>query len=92
MDVDSENKALHLLSELLVQIRGIAGDAADRGHVSCLGRGRFTPEEACRAMAIQNAAASSLLAGVQPSATALANLHKVSLKALIADAKRCHSR
>lgn len=50
-----------------------------------------------RAMAVQNAAASSLLAGVQPSATALANLHlyiegKVSLKALIADAKRRHSR
>lgn len=31
MDVDNENRALHLLSALLVQIRGIAGDAADFG-------------------------------------------------------------
>jgi hypothetical protein len=50
-----------------------------------------------RSMAAQNAVASSLLEGVKPSATAMANLNryvegKVTLEALIADAKRRYAR
>lgn len=41
---------LQLLGELLVQIRGIAGDAARQGHVSALGGRQFTPESACKAI------------------------------------------
>lgn len=46
----NNQNALHLLSELLVQIRGIAGDAVNQGHVSTLGRGAFSPEDACKAI------------------------------------------
>lgn len=48
--MDTQQNTLHLLGELLVQIRGIAGDAASLGHVSALGRGRFSPEDACKAI------------------------------------------
>lgn len=43
-------EALSMLEDLLVQIRGIAGDAAKCGHVSALGAGAFTPEAACQAI------------------------------------------
>lgn len=46
----NERAALHLLSDLLAQIRGIAGDATEVGHVSLLGRGQFNPETACQAI------------------------------------------
>lgn len=39
-----------LLSELLIQIRGIASDAAGLGHVSSLGRGQFNEKEALKAI------------------------------------------
>lgn len=42
--------ALKELNELLVQIRGIASDAIGAEHVSVMGRGRFTPESACKAI------------------------------------------
>lgn len=50
-----------------------------------------------RASAASNAVASSLLEGVRPSATAMANLRRyvegqVTTQALIADAKRRHAR
>lgn len=50
-----------------------------------------------RAMAVNNAVASSLLEGVKPSARTLENLNryaegKVSIDALIADAKRRYAR
>ena len=47
---DKERQTLQMLSELLVQIRGIAGDAVAAGHVSAMGCGRFTPESACKAI------------------------------------------
>lgn len=45
-----ERVALHLLSELLVQIRGIAGDAVRLRHVSALGPNQFDPAAACAAI------------------------------------------
>ena len=45
-----EKQNLKLLGELLVQIRGIAGDAVSAGHVSAIGRNQFTPESACKAV------------------------------------------
>ena len=45
-----EKQNLKLLGELLVQIRGIAGDAVSAGHVSAIGRNQFTPESACKAI------------------------------------------
>lgn len=47
---NKERQTLEMLSELLVQIRGIAGDAVSAGHVSAMGGGRFTPESACKAI------------------------------------------
>jgi len=49
-EMDKNHDALQLLGELLVQIRGIAGDAARQGHVSALGGGKFNPESACKAI------------------------------------------
>lgn len=48
--MDTQKNALRLLGELLLQIRGIAGDAGNLGHVSALGRGKFSHEDACRAI------------------------------------------
>ena len=45
-----ESQTLKMLGELLVQFRGIAGDAVSAGHVSALGRNHFTPESACKAI------------------------------------------
>lgn len=47
---EKERDALKLLGELLVQVRGIAGDAVKLGHVSALGVGKFDAEAACRAI------------------------------------------
>ena len=47
---NEERRALSLLGELLVQIRGIAGDAAKFGHTSNLGAGQFNAENACVAI------------------------------------------
>ena len=49
MQTDDRND-LKLLGEILVQIRGIAGDAAECGHVSAAGSGVFAPEAALRAI------------------------------------------
>lgn len=50
MMTNENRNTLRLLGELLVQIRGIAGDALNLGHVSALGHGQFTQESACRAI------------------------------------------
>ena len=55
-----EKQASKMLGELLVQIRGIAGDAVPAGHVSALGRGHFTPESACKAIYLLADAAHNL--------------------------------
>lgn len=43
-------EALATLAQLLVEIRGIAGDAMGRGHVSSLGGGAFDSRRACVAI------------------------------------------
>ena len=51
VDLGMTNRpALQVLSELLMQIRGIAGDASGLGHVSTMGRGHFTQETALKAI------------------------------------------
>lgn len=70
MDTQQKN-AVHLLGELLVQIRGIAGDASNLGHVSALGRGRFSAEDACKAIyALTDAGHNLPSALTQPSGNA----------------------
>lgn len=46
----TNHQDLLLLRELLVQIRGIAGDAAGRNHVSTIGGGHFNAEQAVQAI------------------------------------------
>lgn len=60
-----------LLSTLLIQIRGIAGDAANfgRGHVSNMGRGHFTEQSALIAIyKLAEAAHNIPIAIVDPDA------------------------
>ncbi len=46
----NDRNDLALLGELLVQIRGIAGDAAHCGHISVAGPDAFSPEAALQAI------------------------------------------
>lgn len=45
-----QTTALKTIGELLIQIRGIAGDATNAGHISALGGGKFDSESACKAI------------------------------------------
>lgn len=48
--LNNNRNDLMLLSELLIQIRGIAGDAAHMGHISAMGHGHFTEADALNAI------------------------------------------
>jgi hypothetical protein len=48
--MDNNRNDLKLLGEVLLQIRGIAGDAGRLGHVSALGQGYVTAQEALAAI------------------------------------------
>lgn len=63
-----ELDALFLLEEILIQVRGIASDAANMGHVSTLGRRHFDPLTACKAIYALTDAAHNLPGALQDPA------------------------
>lgn len=80
--------ALHLLGVMLVEIRGIAGDAINTGHASTLGGGVFSPESACEAIyALADAAHNmpdSLAASLEKGTNFLPNYALAEVAAVVA--------